>query len=224
MAAALATTQWFGQGAFYGPAALDPMTNSSVTNAGVLRPVRDVHPLSECFQIVIIALILALLFASGPAYVARFIVAVGIDPIERVIAGARADMGQERWEVVTPDISHRDASRAVSRIGDVRHLEASLFGCSPCAIFSRADQAVRRVLSDESFTVDAPATRRVPASQLVRVVNENLSAAIASTPPRSSASFIGRSTEYDQSSEAVTRQVVESRHVGIVSQITRSES
>ena len=84
-------------------------------------------------------------------------------------------------------------------------------------------QSMRGVLGNEPISVEAPTTRRMTARQFIGIGDGNLFAAVTATQPSRSAAPVRRSTEYDQPSEALTRQVDKGRHVGIVSQFTRSE-
>jgi hypothetical protein len=62
---------------------------------------------------VLVALVLALFDVGRPAAVARFIVAVGINPVQRCSVWSLAHVGEEGAEIEVPSVAHRNATPSV---------------------------------------------------------------------------------------------------------------
>lgn len=92
-----------------------------------------------------------LLCASGPANVARFVVAVVIDTLQRHVSRrAEPHICDERLEAIGPPSADGDSSSAVVDVGLVLRVRASLFHHPPHLMFgltAHAMSAMRRLAS-----------------------------------------------------------------------------
>src|SRR4051812_46039872 len=89
-------------------------------------------PLAAMLDVDVVAFVAALLRQRGPPDVANFVPAIVVDAINGVLlAWGRADLSQERREVIAPFRGDRDASQPVVRIALGFRVEASRDNSSP---------------------------------------------------------------------------------------------
>lgn len=128
---------------------------------------------------------LGLLQSGGPTAVSRFVAAVGVQPIDRVLrARTRAHVGQERSEVIRPFLADRNSAPAVVRISGIATAPKHP---APDSVLRRVDASDRRAVGATScadqFSRQATAAAR-PASDELDGWNGRALAAVALTCPR----------------------------------------
>lgn len=157
------------------------------------------------------ALIVRLLQAGRPAAVARLIVAVVVDAIERMQErGARAHVGVEGGERVPPAIADGDAAAAVIRPRGVRATETAAFHGAPRFVFGRALQAVGAPCAVE-IREQASATSGMPAPQRSRGHLHGIAAIAPRQPDRLVVSVMQRSRRDDQPADTLP-DAIDKRH------------
>lgn len=199
-------TYRLAQGSLYGPATLQSIAQRGVTCSKFCRPIREVHPSAKRLKDVVVAAILTLLFQAGPSHVAWFVVPVHVDPVKGVVLRAPADISQERREIVTPLVAHRDSATTVVFESNGALFEASGFRGHPRAVLACSALSVCRVLSHETITVDA-ATALSPTRDQVRGHNVDHLSAFAQTPPALGSVSRQSDTQHGQSTEHTAGQV-----------------
>ena len=111
------------------------------------------------------SLIKALLLRRGPSAIARFVITIGVDAINRVLAGwARPHVGVEGGERFQPADADTHSTPAVPRKVLARDARAAVDQTSPRAEFHRGRQAMRGFRA-QHVSLDTPT--RVGASEIV---------------------------------------------------------
>lgn len=156
--------------------------------ADAARPLAQRVALAVVRQDAIRPLIVALLQLRRPAHVARFVVAVVIDAVERVAERwTRADIGVENFERIAPALAHADAASAVGLIGWIIRIVAALSHAAPCRVFGSgpASTHARRLSVREVERATnlggSTAARRAPTAGYVRNADDSHGTAVAST-------------------------------------------
>ena len=81
-------------------------------------------------------MVIGLLYHADPFDVAWLVIAIVIGPVKSVLFGwSPAYVCDEGREVSAPLIAHGDASASVVLVAHACFTEASIFSCSPNAIF-----------------------------------------------------------------------------------------
>lgn len=150
---------------------------------------------------------------SSPSAIARFVVSVWVDAIERESFWARTHVSEERGEAVAPPKAHGDSARPIDPVLSVGDTEASGLGMVPRAIFARgvcvSTSPTGMAMGDrplaESFDAKTAAALRPAINQ--RIANYiRAVTARAETSPRYASALVLRSVENLQSSELPPRQ------------------
>lgn len=138
MRSSLYWSGWCHQRLFDGPSAHDhAMPKCPRADSLSSRPISTSQDQSVMDQPAVIAAIRHLFFLSGPSNIARLIVAVIIDAINRVRWGwLGSNVRQERFERRLPFVAHSDASSAVVRPLVRPWIQASRLNRRPSDIFS----------------------------------------------------------------------------------------
>lgn len=207
----LASSRRPGQGAFQRPAALQSVQQRVGTQAASSRPLRQIVRLAVKCQAVIRALVVHLLDACRPAHIARFVMAVRIDAVNRMLARwTKTDVRQKRREVIAPFIADADAAPAVMPKAFVRWIIASLFHLAPRPVFGRLAHAVGGEPSHLNLTPQAPATSSSAIYQR-GTLNACSLAAFAAAEPISAIGWIAM--QHCQATKRAAIQVVSLCHV-----------
>jgi hypothetical protein len=143
-----------GQGFLYSPAEAKALSNTLAGDADALRPFANSQRLSTaCYQ-PRLPRVAELLFLRGPAAVARLVVAVVVDAIERVASGRPwAYVSEERHEIV-PLTADTDAATAVVVVLRVALVAAALFHAVPHYVLGGSGEAVSAVHSKQYSTTN----------------------------------------------------------------------
>jgi hypothetical protein len=116
-----------------------------------------------------------------PTAIARLIVAVIVDPVNRVLGtGAFSHVGAERLERVTPAVTHLDATTAIIREVVGLRIGAAINHLAPNPVFGCCGQSVPALIG-------AGATAVLAIRQVVRANDFGAPAASATTEPSRSA-------------------------------------
>lgn len=145
-----------------------------------------------------------LLLRRGPAHVARLVVAVVIDTVDRVLRrGARPDVGQEAFERVAPGFADVDASTAVVWEARAGRRVAAIFHTGPSAMFRRARQSVRGVVVGPQ-TIEAVTTAGACVSAFqVGQFSHECRAAIAAAQRAPMLPVAGRDSDQDEMAKSL---------------------
>lgn len=178
-------TDWLGQRAGDRPFELQqPHAECSVVDAYKPGPlaqrVASAVPLNHSVP----AGVVRLLESCGPAHVARLVVAVAVDAIERSAVWSWANVAQKSLKGLLPFIADADPATAVARKVDGCSPIAALFHGGPRAIFRRAMTALRVAVSVAALhnhdAVQASARLRVSCAKGIQR-HSPLTAAVAAT-------------------------------------------
>lgn len=82
-------------------------------------------------------LVASLLVVCRPSAVARFIVPVGVNAVERTTDRSRSHVGYKGLEGISPLVAHLNAARAIQFVSVAFGIVASLFGVLPSHVFRR---------------------------------------------------------------------------------------
>jgi hypothetical protein len=206
----------FGNRVMDGPSSQDARAEHPLRQAEFLGPRRHALRFAIKGQQAIPARIARLSFAGKPADVARLIVSVCIDAVQRAAGRTRTDVGKKRREIVSPVVGHPNTAATVHRVAHGRRVVAAANGVAPRAIFSREFSARRMAVgattSSYQLSLEASATARVAAPKIVAVNRECLSA-VASAKPISAARWGALdAVECDQPIEPLAGYIDPSSH------------
>ena len=105
-----------------------------------------------------IAVIVGLLNRCRPTNIARLVIPVVVDAIDRVFtARPRSHISQEVHEVVAPRRGHLDAAAAIVLPRRIVWITAALFCVMPSSIYGSAAHAVRLTTRPGLFSTETPA-------------------------------------------------------------------
>lgn len=162
--AMIVATNW-SEKVLLGPSISDPSRNSALSDASQSRSLSNCDLPSIQFNEPIVCSVGSLFRVGSPPAVARLIVPVDIDPINRVFGTwTRPHMSKECFEVVAPFSSNADASTAIVGVVGVFRIATSSNQVVPRAILCcvRSVHCVpvfQRAISCR-FRREAPATLR----------------------------------------------------------------
>lgn len=125
-------SQRLREGAFCCPPALQTVVKRLVRDAVMTRPLRHRSRFAVVLNDAIRPLIVRLHDLGGPAHVARFVVAVVVDAVKRMLLGwPLPNVAQERMEVMPPLLADANASRPVVLEHSLSWLVAARVHLSP---------------------------------------------------------------------------------------------
>lgn len=123
---------------------------------------------------------------SGPSAIARFIVAVVVDPIDRMADWTRSHVSVERLKRFAPGLTNLDSTASVVLVGLLRRALTAIKQGAPHAVFTAppttSRMAVREILGTRYFSAQAPAAAHVPILQ-ISCLHAMTAAAIAAAFP-----------------------------------------
>jgi hypothetical protein len=191
---------FFGRHRLAVPEVLDAVVRDAYDTAGV----RQTCPLSEKVDVDIPARVVRLDGVRRPSAIARLVVAIGVDPVDRLSRGTLAHVAKEGTEVISPFFAHGDATTAVNLISDFARVEASASSVHPtdigraeCSVFP-AGSSVLPTRFEGSIFVETTATLFDLTNKVARKCSYDGSTRASASP--SALRFSG----YGQSSEDVT--------------------
>ena len=207
---------WCGHGTLNAPSALEAVAHNMFHTAKPCRPFSRCQALTVELQKHIPARVVALLSMRGPTAIARLIVAVVIDAINRVALGRpNAHVGDEVFEAVAPSVAYDDASTTVvSEFVCLQWTMAPRYHRVPDVVVGVIRQAMRGVCTAGRFVAMA-STRNGRASGHSSSDNVADGSAVAPADPSCFSGepiFVWRSSDDGPASKLLTRQVSESRH------------
>jgi hypothetical protein len=160
-----------GQRLFNRPPALQSDRDDSNAKSSALAPVGHAQCDSVMGQIPIAARVSRLLSRRCPSAVARFVVAVVINPIEAVQRRTRPCVLTERGEV-GPSFTDANTAASVSFEVGIGRPRAAVNHCSPGPVFAcfapTSRRSVRQVLRGGEFSAKTTTTRGGPTSEIGR--------------------------------------------------------
>lgn len=126
---------------------------------------------------------MSLLHDRRPAHVAGFVVAVGVNAIERMLSRrARTDVVEEGLEVGVPRGVEANATASVERVAIVLGVVAASPRVQPRTVLRGVSHAVRAI-EDGQFRARLTTARRGPTGTQVRAAYHTLRTAAAATVP-----------------------------------------
>jgi len=126
-------------------------------------------------------LIDALSIRNGPSAICRFVIAIGVDAIQRMVRGwAQSHIREEILEGLQPSRTDANASATVLCEFLSRGIRTPLAQITPCFEFWRRGHAVRGRSRDELFHTQASARAR--ACEVVGLHNRFFAAVAAAVP------------------------------------------
>lgn len=91
---------------------------------------------------------------ARPTTVARFIVPVCVDAVQRVARWTRTHVGQKRREIAGPSLAHRDSTSAVVLVGLRCWSATTIRGINPRSIFTRIQTSKARHMERFNYIAD----------------------------------------------------------------------
>lgn len=175
---------WFSpQGLIVSPTASNSVIQRSGANLRQPRPFAHAVRLAVVGQSNIDRFIVLLLSHRRPAAITRIVMAVIVDPIDRMLRRrARPHVAVEPLEIIRPLMADRNASRAVARPRTGATIKASRFHRMPYGEFRRICQAMRAV-SHVAMCAPVAATANGQFSQQQRRQNSRGRSALATANP-----------------------------------------
>lgn len=162
------------------PKIVNPIGNSIAVNAETAAPVRNGVSLAINRDLSDSDLVVVLLNPRRPLAVARLVVAIAVDSLNRVLGrGPSAHVGNEIGKGIEPAVANVDSSASVAR---VRTQAATLTHGSPDSPFRRVYHAMLRMQRTGLVSLKASAALGVSAVQLVGRYVQLLSALAAASP------------------------------------------
>jgi len=162
-----------------------------------------------------------LLFSECPSAIARLVVSVVLDPINRVLGRwTRTHIREEGLKRPLPSTADTDAAPAVEVIARMLRVVATLAHAVPDVVLRGVGPTVLVVviaLAGPSRATDAPARLRSPARQVLRVDIALLSA-VAATAPVDFSVGPEHARENSPASKALAAQVSQLRHAFLLPQ------
>ncbi len=155
--------QWGCQGSLNAPSKrIQAMSNHWRGQPSDTRPFCYDQSSAVEFQPVVVALVVRLLSHCRPSNIANFVMAVGVDAVNRMgFRRTRPDSGEnvlnELFAVVYPRCLHVNTASAIVKIGRVFWAIAALLDSGPQAIERSFAQSVRAAHVADPFSVQAPA-------------------------------------------------------------------
>lgn len=151
------------------PAGLNPSAKRTRFHAGSPRPFGHRERDAIACDPAALTTVPHLDILQRPADITRFVMAVIVDAIKRVLGGwARADVRDERFERVLPLVTHANAATAVNvEITHVR-VSAPLFGVAPRHVFGRVCESVSKAALPYEFVLMAAARFHGAANKMIR--------------------------------------------------------
>lgn len=159
-------------------------------------------------------LVALLLGACCPSAIRRFVVAIIVDPIQRMIRRrAAAHVGEERFVGSHPSVTNDNPAPAVTGIPLVVRVNTALSHVYPRVILGRPRTRPRvpvcRLGSAALIAMVAAATQRLASSQ-IRPFHNSLGTTVTATEEIRPRPLVG-SEQHEQASDALPRVVAE-RH------------
>lgn len=193
------------------PAEIDPGLDSTGWSIEQDRPLLKRSSRAAPCQTDRVSLVVLLLKLSGPAHVTRFVVSFDVDAVERAVLRSRADVREERPEIVQPLVAHLDAASAVTMPFTVRLVRASHLSGVPSQVLRSACHAVRPRSVSGQFPTQATAAFSHAITK-ARAVDDSLGFAVTTTePPSGSRRWDAR--DHDKATESSPSQVDNTRHL-----------
>ncbi len=161
----------------------------------VASPATDVAP---CDDAPLLAkcdrgrLFVGLLRATArPAAIARFVVAIVVDPVKRML-GRRppTNISEECLERLLPSVADADAPAAVMDPSAQFRVRATFAHLTPRLVFRRTAHSVSAAQAGNGFTLETAATPMLPISEIAAMRSRDISAIAMAEPNRLSADFL----------------------------------
>jgi hypothetical protein len=201
------------QSLFDRPSEPQASPDSRVGNTEFARP-RDKWLRSSLMgQLVIAAPILLLFTPRRPTHVARFVMAVVVNAIQRVRwSWTWANVLVERGEAAAPPLAHRYPAPAVITIRLGVWVVTAGTSIVPNRMLGTSGTAVPVVESGRALAIQAAATLHRPAAQVSAEHANVNAAAIAPTPPAAETNV----ALYNESIEPLSSQIRIAQHAPII--------
>lgn len=173
------------------------------------RPIKYVHRAAIERQSSTASSIRVLLRQVRPAHVARLVVALVVDAIERVQQrGPRADVIQEGFEGIAPCVAHPNPAATVIGVGLSRRRVAACLRVLPRVIFGCIELAVTSLAIADHLAAQATAATCVAALQFRGRAHDYGTAIAATTPERATLTgWPRRSFKGCQAAESTAGQI-----------------
>lgn len=180
------------------------------------RPIRERHASTVVFQQAVVATVIDLHQARGPAAVCRRVRTIVVDAIQFVAPWARSHVANERAEAPSPLGAHVNAAPAIERERFVGRVRAADFSGLPLPIFARVGRAMRDLRGPDELGFPAATAFRL--WQIAAGDNVITAARTAASPmPARAAWWSRRPGDDGQASEDMAGQVSRP-HVRIISE------
>lgn len=144
LAAELVRRNWPRQGLFNGPAVPKSSKQHVFRHLQASRPDGGRQLFAAKFEQAVIAGVAVLRTSIGPSAIARLIVSIDVDAIQRIAWRASAHISQELNRVIAPGVAHLDAAASIVRVTAIGRRVASCFCALPRFVFAALRLAVRR--------------------------------------------------------------------------------
>lgn len=129
--------------------------------------------------------VIRLLAWRGPSTITRFVIAVIVNPIKRMISRrAWSHVCEKYLKGVTPLIAYADATTTVVMELGVVAIVASRFQIAPCRILLRFLHAVRAVVVSADFAIQTPATLGTSGNQTICQYGRSSTTGASAKPSR----------------------------------------
>jgi hypothetical protein len=166
----------------FGRPASEACPSGSLSQLKTLAPLRERQPGAVEGHVSVCLGVIRLFYRRCPAAVAWLVVAGGILSIDGVAVRAASHVADERSEIVSPRVAHRDSPGAVLGERLLFRIKAPILDATPDAIFTAVREAVPgaqgQVLRARAATTTGVARAKIRAS------NFSDTAAVALTQPR----------------------------------------
>lgn len=159
------------------------LTDCALTDSGAIRPCANWHRLAVVGQVMVVALVSALILLCRPPDVAGFIVPVNVNAINAVPASRPlADVGNEFLKRILPFLAHGNSTSPIERVVVIGDVKASRLNKTPRFVFGRSAHAVCLGSINSHLCAVATTTLSVSCSQCPCVGGNVLSAFAKASP------------------------------------------
>lgn len=172
------------QGAFGAPPSLNPAFDSAGGEALFSFPLGHAESFAVELEHHVRSMVVGLRTVVRPSAIARLVVPINVDAVDRVPGRPRAHVFNEGLEAVQPPLAHANAAAAVVLVtGEIRIRAASLRHC-PRGICGRTTLAVRLEACAIDVGLQAAAALNITAAQVFADRNFCISTVAAALPRR----------------------------------------
>jgi hypothetical protein len=190
------------------PSALNTAGDCSAIDPGDVRPLLSglADPLN--LNKAVVALITALLFGCCPSDIPRFVVAVHIYTVKRMLLGwSSSDVGQESLKAILAAPVRADgySASAVILVRPATRAEAAVFHAGPYLVFIAAGHAV----CNRVGLLKAPTRDCVAACQVARASHVTRIAALTDAPPTGQSPYGSGEFNYGQATEPSSEKILD---------------